>query len=63
MRRKQFMKKIYQIPEIEIIKVEIQPMMAGSTLSYGESVSDASGAESRGGGGWNDDWEDEEDEW
>ena len=41
-------KKIYMIPVTEVVEVAIQQqMLAGSTLGYGDDVTDASGAESR----------------
>ncbi len=53
------MKKIYQTPNTKVFKLRIKrSLMASSTVGFGESVEDASGAESRGGGYW-----DEEEEW
>ena len=50
------MKKTYINPELEVIKIATQQMLANSTLGYGDPVSTASGAESR-----SFDFEDEED--
>ena len=43
------MKKIYQTPTAEVIRIETTQMMASSptTLGIGDPVSDASGAEAR----------------
>ena len=41
------MKKKYLQPEVEVMLMETQEMIATSTLGYGESVSDAGEAESR----------------
>ena len=41
-------KKIYMMPATEVVEVMIQQqMLAGSTLSIGDSVNTAAGAESR----------------
>ena len=48
------MKKIYESPVVQVVKVELQQMIAES-LGIGETVTDASGAESRGF-----DWDDED---
>ncbi len=47
------MKKIYQNPEITVIRVEVSQMIAES-LGFGDGVGTASGAESR-----ESDWDDE----
>lgn len=53
------MKKIYQNPEIKIVKVETSKILAGSseeTLNYGGSTTKSSGNLSRDGGDfWDDD--------
>ena len=41
------MKKTYINPELEVIKIATQQMLANSTLGYGDPVSTAEGAESR----------------
>ena len=52
------MKKIYQNPEIKMVKVQTTQMIAASELrGFGDSVESASGAESRGGGFWDDEEE------
>ena len=50
------MKKTYQIPTINVVKIETAKMIATSeTLGFGDGVNTASGAESRGGSAWDDD--------
>lgn len=41
------MKKTNINPELEVIKIATQQMLANSTLGYGDPVSTAEGAESR----------------
>ena len=57
--RKQAMKKIYQNPEIKIVKVQTAQIMAGSP-GYGGNTIETSGNLSRENGGslWDDDEED-----
>lgn len=50
------MKKIYQNPEINVVKITVSQMIATS-LGYGSSVTSAAGAESR---DVNDLWDDDE---
>lgn len=52
------MKKIYINPEMAVIKIATQQMMATSNLGYGDAVSTAEGAESR-----SFDFDDEEEDW
>ena len=53
------MKKIYQNPEIKVVKIQTAKMIAASEkVSFGASVDTAEGAESRRFGSH---WDDEED--
>lgn len=52
------MKKIYQNPEIKVVKIQTAKMIAASQLGIGDNVESASGAESRRFGSH---WDDEED--
>ena len=55
------MKKIYQNPEIKIVKVQTAQMIAASEQrGFGDSVESASGADSRRGGSL---WDDEDDDY
>ncbi len=50
------MKKIYQTPNIKVIKIKLQQMIAQSQVDmYG---TDATGAGMSRGSSWHDDWED-----
>ena len=55
------MKKVYINPEINVVKIQPSQMIAASpettTVEVGETVTDASGAESR---SFNSIWDDEE---
>ena len=54
------MKKTYINPETKIVRVEVVHMIALSErLGIGEATNDASGAESRRGGFWDDEYEEE----
>ena len=52
------MKKIYQNPEMKVIKIQTAKMLAASQLGIGDSVGSASGAEAR---RYDPLWDDEED--
>lgn len=52
------MKKIYQKPAIMLVKVHTEKMIAASELRIGDTVTTASGAESRRRGSL---WDDDED--
>ena len=56
--RNNAMKKIYQNPEINVIKIQTSQMMAGSP-GYGGETTQTSGNYGKGGGFWSDD-EDED---
>ena len=54
------MKKIYLIPTMNVVRIELHHLMAGSEqLGFGDDVTSAEGADSRDGGSfWGDDEED-----
>lgn len=52
------MKKIYQNPEMKVVKIQTAKMLAASQLGIGENVNTAEDAESRSFGSH---WDDEED--
>lgn len=52
------MKKIYQNPEMKVIKIQTAKMLAASQLGIGDSVVTAEGADAR---RYDSFWEDEED--
>ena len=51
--------KKYIAPTTRVATINCQTMIAGSLLGFGNSGSDASGAENNGYRGW-DDWDDED---
>lgn len=57
--RKQLMKKTYMQPATRIVNIQTSQMIAVS-IGIGESVNNASEAESRRRGNWDCDWDDEE---
>ena len=48
------MKKIYQIPEMKVVKVQTAQLIAGSVEMYGKNA-ESEGLSRRGGSLWDDD--------
>ena len=53
------MKKIYQIPEINVVKIQTLHILAGS-LKYGDETEATEGNAAKSGGFWSDDEPEEE---